>query len=117
MDIKQADRKRIDRIAPAAAKAGTSIKDSCPYPLNSAEGQHFTAVYLLHAPRFVAQPRRVIPSKDNTTCPELTDARHRAGSAAHRAHPSRVGNRLHYPDGRITDLAGTPIPTFVGVAS
>ena len=25
------------------------------------------------------------------------------------ALPSRTGNRLHHPDGRITDLAGNPI--------
>lgn len=33
----------------------------------------------------------------------------RAGSLQVRQHPSRRGNRLYYPDGRVTDLAGNPL--------
>ncbi|QHI99338.1 hypothetical protein GT347_15955 [Xylophilus rhododendri] len=109
MKIKQADRIRIENLAAAAAKAGKSIDESCPYPLATEEGQHFTAVYLLHRPRFVAGPRRIPVSTENTHCPELSGRHHRSGSDAQHEIPSRIGNTLRYRDGRITDLQGNPI--------
>ncbi|APW38994.1 hypothetical protein RD110_18750 [Rhodoferax koreense] len=44
---------------------------------------------------------------DPYQCPELGNTCHRPG--AHVAHqaPSRVGDRLHHRDGRVTDLAGS----------
>lgn len=33
----------------------------------------------------------------------------RPGAAEAQQHPSRRGDRLYYPDGRVTDLSGTPI--------
>ena len=33
----------------------------------------------------------------------------RPGAQDALAHPSRIGDRLHYRDGRVTDLKGTPI--------
>ena len=35
----------------------------------------------------------------------------RPGSEDFLAHPSRIGDRLHYRDGRVTDLQGNPIKT------
>lgn len=33
------------------------------------------------------------------------------------AHPRRVGDQLHWPDGRVTDLNGIEQPQFVGGAA
>lgn len=46
----------------------------------------------------------------------LATAPLRAGADAHRQHPSRMGDRLIYPDGRVTDLNGLPLPRFVSHA-
>lgn len=40
------------------------------------------------------------------TCPELRT--HPRQTARASSLPSRVGQRLHHPDGRVTDLAGYP---------
>ena len=34
---------------------------------------------------------------------------YRTGAQDALAHPSRIGDRLHYRDGRVTDLRGNPI--------
>lgn len=44
---------------------------------------------------------------DPYTCPEL--ARNPRDGGPSSQLPSRVHERLHYPDGRVTDLAGAPI--------
>lgn len=44
---------------------------------------------------------------DPYTCPELRTHPRQAPSA--HSLPSRVGQRLHHPDGRVTDLAGHPL--------
>jgi hypothetical protein len=41
-------------------------------------------------------------------CPELQQPAPRAASTA-IVYPSRIGNRLRYPDGRVTDLGGNPV--------
>ena len=37
----------IERLAKAAAQAGQSISDACPYPLQSEAAMHFQEAYLL----------------------------------------------------------------------
>lgn len=46
------------------------------------------------------------------TCPELSIC-HRPGALASQQLPSRMGNRLHHRDGRVTDLAGNPLAPFI----
>lgn len=41
----------IEREARAAAQAGRSLNDACPYPFASEAGMHFKAVYLLALPK------------------------------------------------------------------
>lgn len=42
-------------------------------------------------------------------CPELRPFQGRPGATQANALPSRVGRRLHHPDGRVTDLLGQPL--------
>lgn len=42
-------------------------------------------------------------------CPELRSTNHRTGSSQANALPSRMNNRLHHLDGRVTDLQGQPL--------
>lgn len=44
----------IEEQARAAATAGRSLNEACPYPFESEAGRHFVAVYLLAVP--VARP-------------------------------------------------------------
>lgn len=46
------------------------------------------------------------------SCPELTVC-HRPGALDSQALPSRMGQRLHHRDGRITDLNGNPIAPLI----
>lgn len=62
-----------------------------------------TAVQLLT----VGRPRAALGSGDAR--PVLP----RAGSEVFRQLPSRTGNTLRWPDGRVTDLSGTPLPIHV----
>lgn len=62
-------------------------------------------------PAAAAKPFR--PSVNHYQGAELTSSA-RPGSMDALAHPSRFGNTLHFRDGRITDLAGNPIPTSQG---
>lgn len=48
------------------------------------------------------------PMTGSYACPELRTVT-RAGSTAANALPSRMNNRLHHPDGRVTDLQGKPL--------
>lgn len=117
MNIDNATRDRIETLAREAANDRVPREDACPYPFNTEEGLHFTAVYLVSLPRNVpipvrsplpqvALPRRMPFPASNTYCPELRDTHHRAGSSAQREIPSRVGKQLRYRDGRTTDLQG-----------
>lgn len=45
------DRDLIDTEAKAAALAGKSLCDACPYPFHTQAGQHFTAVWFVHSQR------------------------------------------------------------------
>lgn len=45
----EVDTDRIEREAIAAAQAGESLVNSCPYPFTSKAGLHFSAVWYLHA--------------------------------------------------------------------
>lgn len=45
----------IERQALAAARAGQSLDDACPYPFASDAGVHFKAVYLLAVPQGAEQ--------------------------------------------------------------
>ena len=65
-----------------------------------------TAVQLLT----VGRPRAALGSGDAR--PVLP----RAGSEVFRQLPSRMGNTLRWPDGRVTDLSGTPRPITVNIA-
>lgn len=49
-----------------------------------------------------------IPHGEPYKCPELRPIPGRSTTQA-TALPSRRGNRLHHPCGRVTDLAGQPI--------
>lgn len=120
MKVSPQVRERVETLAIAAANERVPREDACPYPFNSDEGMHFTAVYLvalpLHVPvprrtplPAVALPRRIPFPAANTKCPELRDTFHRTGSSAQREIPSRSGQQLRYRDGRVTDLAGNPI--------
>lgn len=42
-------RDTIEREAIAAAQAGQSLCDACPYPFHTEAGQHFTAVWFVHS--------------------------------------------------------------------
>ena len=42
------DTEHIEQLAVAAAQAGDSLIDACPYPFDSEAGQHFCAVFYLH---------------------------------------------------------------------
>lgn len=55
----------------------------------------------------VATPRRPYTSKDHYHCPELRPDPSILPSrmVAHQL-PSRVGDKLYWPDGRVTDLEG-----------
>lgn len=52
---------------------------------------------------------RATASKGKYTGAELRDPAIRPGADDARGLPSRVGDRLHYRGGRVTDLAGNPI--------
>ena len=106
MNIDNQTRERVETLAVAAANDRVPREDACPYPFNSEEGLHFTAVYLVNLPIDVALPRRIPYPATNTQFPELRDTHHRAGSSAQREIPSRCGQQLRYRDGRVTDLAG-----------
>lgn len=41
---------RIEQEAQAAAREGLTLAEACPYPFDTEEGRHFTAVYLLQRP-------------------------------------------------------------------
>ena len=49
------------------------------------------------------------PMKGVYTCPELLPNADRPAGTQALALPSRMNNRLHYRDGRVTDLQGNPI--------
>jgi hypothetical protein len=106
MKIDASTRERVESLAIEAANDRVPREDACPYPFNSEEGLHFTAVYLVTLPTDVALPRRIPFPAGNTDCPELRDTHHRAGSSAQREIPSRWGNELRYRDGTVTDLQG-----------
>lgn len=47
----------IEREARAAAQAGKSLNDACPYPFHSPAGMHFSAVYLVATTAQARQPK------------------------------------------------------------
>lgn len=47
------------------------------------------------------------------TAPDMRRAPVRIDATQAFARPSRTNNRLHWPDGRVTDLHGIAIPHFV----
>lgn len=47
--------------------------------------------------------------RSNASAADLAPPPARHGSLAGLEHPSRMGNRLHYRDGRVTDLHGKAI--------
>lgn len=49
-------RAEIEQQARAAAAAGLSLNEACPYPFDSDAGRHFAAVYLLALPTPTKQP-------------------------------------------------------------
>ncbi len=49
------------------------------------------------------------PMRGVYTCPELRPNADRPAAANAFELPSRMNNRLHYRDGRVTDLQGNPI--------
>lgn len=51
------------------------------------------------------------PMRGRYDCPELQAQPGRAQGRQAAALPSRRGNRLYHPCGRVTDLAGLPITT------
>ena len=79
--------------------------------------------------RYAADPAAMLhpAAADRTDVAALTAGRQRAwlGSGERRALvlrpgatdcsalPSRMGNTLRWPDGRVTDLSGTPLPITV----
>lgn len=71
------------------------------------------------SPRFTqrrnppAEVNRMAIPEANYLCPELHTRPARPGADRAIQHPSRVGDRLRWPDGRETDLNGLPIPKFV----
>lgn len=72
-----------------------------------------TYAFLTHAAAGARQP---YPAEIYTG-QELRTMPARADSARAFAHPSRVGDRLRWPDGQVTDLNGIAIPKFVGGAA
>lgn len=59
----------------------------------------------------IAQPRRINRMAGLAPADARVDGR--PGALQARQCPSRRGNRLHYPDGRVTDLSGAPIKAEV----
>lgn len=51
------------------------------------------------------------PMQGRYHCPELRPFTGRPSATQATALPSRRGNRLYHPCGRVTDLAGLPITT------
>lgn len=49
-------RAEIEQQARAAAAAGLTLNEACPYPFESDAGRHFAAVYLLALPAPSKQP-------------------------------------------------------------
>ncbi|EJE49600.1 hypothetical protein PMI14_05843 [Acidovorax sp. CF316] len=64
---------------------------------------------------YIAQTARAkpvgTPMVGRYHCPELQAQPGRAQGTQAAALPSRRGNRLYHPCGRVTDLAGLPITT------
>jgi hypothetical protein len=51
------------------------------------------------------------PIRSIASAADLAPPAQRPGAQDALAHPSRIGDRLHYRDGRVTDLQGNPIKT------
>lgn len=58
-----------------------------------------------------ARPIHTNPMQGHYDGQELATAPTRACATTTHEFPSRSGDRLHYRDGRVTDLTGNPIPT------
>ena len=56
----EVDTEQIEREAIAAAQAGESLVESCPYPFTSEAGLHFAAVWYLHTTPQASVNRRPI---------------------------------------------------------
>jgi hypothetical protein len=48
------------------------------------------------------------PARNKASAADLADQTPRPGSLQGLGYPSRIGNRLHWRDGRVTDLHGNP---------
>jgi hypothetical protein len=56
-----------------------------------------------------ARPVGIQHGEPGYTAPELRRPSHRPGSSQAYAQPSRINDRLHWPDGQVTDLRGQPL--------
>lgn len=101
---------------PLRAAGLQPIEDSYrPYGPGLSLAARQANVYSAAAPASTAAAHRpaYTPIRNSTmrgapyTCPEL--ARHPRDPGRAATLPSRVGNRLHHPDGRVTELAGNPL--------
>lgn len=89
------------RVKADAAHAGTRAQ------MTEAERRHAAVAGTLAAPEHLTRsPTRAIASSADLAEPPI-----RPGGQLCLAHPSRVGDRLHYRDGRVTELDGTLIST------
>lgn len=106
------------RRPPKALKKGGLHTIAESSPLN-AQQRAFTTAQPAERERAFNEKMRAMPAPTfmpvrNSTmrgapyaCPELQTCPREAAPAT--ALPSRVGKRLFYPDGRVTDLAGNPL--------
>ena len=94
----------IDDEAPAEAQ-GRPVRHQ--YEADPSKVLHPSALTMNVALLTVGRPRAALGSGDAR--PVVP----RAGSEVFRQLPSRMGNTLRWPDGRITDLSGTPLPLTV----
>lgn len=56
----EVETEHIEQLAIAAAQAGESLVESCPYPFTSEAGLHFAAVWYLHTTPQASVNRRPI---------------------------------------------------------
>jgi DNA-binding PadR family transcriptional regulator len=62
-----------------------------------------------HVPEELLRLMKRSPARGCASAADLRPAPARTGSLQFLQAPSRFGDRLHYRDGRVTDMAGTPL--------